>query len=191
MSSTPNDFSIRAYMLLNTLELFREDPEFAGLLEKVNPDTLELAGRLKMADWCPGPPFVELLDLIAQSANGDEKLAQERLIKQGLFVSRTASNTFLRLLMKMLTPAIFAKKLPEFWKRDCTLGRYEVEVDPPKITCHLMDMDGFNHIACTGAGFIINTFEGMGKKIQKTEIKGWSLEKPYVNGCSIELTWAP
>lgn len=192
MSSTPNnDFSVRAYMLLNTLDYFRQTPELEGLIEKVSPKTMEMADKLKMADWCPGPTFVELLRLIAQSANGDEKLAQERLIKQGIFVSRTATNTFLRLLMKMLTPTTFAKKLPEFWKRDCTLGRYEVEVDSPTITCRLMDMEGFDHIACTGAGFVINTFEGMGKKIEKTEIKGWSLDKPYTNGCSFELTWTP
>lgn len=191
MSSTQQgDFRVRAYMLQNTLEYLTESPSMSALVAHIPDTTFQLAKELAPAAWCPGEKYTEVLKILAKSANGDDERAKELLIASGTYVARTATNTFLRLLMKMLTPGLFAKKLPDFWKRDCSIGRLEVEVAPPKITCRFVDMTVFEHAACTGAGFLSSAFQGMGKTIVKVELKDWSLSKPSSDCSVVELTWA-
>jgi len=177
-------------MLQNTLDFMRDKPAAHDALAQVPAATLQMAAGLAPAAWLPGEYYVDTLRKLAAVANGDNERARELLIESGVYVARTATNTFLRLLMKMLTPNLFAKKLPDFWKRDCTIGRLEVEVAPPKITCRFIDMAAFDHAACTGAGFLSSAFQAMGKTIEKIEIKEWSLLKPGGEHCTVELTWS-
>src|SRR5262245_57618443 len=123
-----NDFRVRTYLLANTLEFIRETPAITGVLEELPAAVLDVASKSAPAAWCPGDHYVEVLRKIAATANGDQQRARELLIAAGAHVARTATNTFLRLLMKMLTPSMFAQKLPDFWKRDCSVGRLEVNV---------------------------------------------------------------
>ncbi len=191
VDTTPNNGSfVRGYMLLYVLDFIRKTPETRGVIDQVPAHIKEVAEGLKHADWCKAEDFSETIRLIARAANSDEALARDLLIRAGVFISEGATNTFLKLLMKMLTPALFAKKMPEFWKRDSTMGRLEVEVAPPKIIVRMMDMEGFDHGACTTAGFVKQAFEGMGKTILDIQLPDWSLSTPYVNGSTIELTWA-
>ncbi len=83
----------------------------------------EIVASAKSATWYPVATLAELLNSIASLAKGDEAKARELLINCGKYMAREATNTFLRLLMRM-TPALFAKKLPDFWGRDCTRGSW-------------------------------------------------------------------
>ena len=107
----------------------------------------------------------------------------------GKFMAREATNTFLRLLMRMLTPNLFAKKLPDLWKRDCTGGRLQVQVDEQKLVCHIYDAEGYDHLAAVATGYATFALETMGKVVEKTTIHGWSVERPYQQGDWFELIW--
>lgn len=190
MSSNKQDeFRVRSYMLLHTLEYLRNLETQKGLDPQIPDEIQRAVAKMGPADWCPGSWYVDIANALAKTANGDETRAKDLLIDAGTHVARTATNTFLRLLMKMLTPALFAKKMPDFWKRDCTLGSLEVEVSDRKIFCRLVDMEGFDHAVCTGAGFASYALQGMGKSVNSLILHDWSLAKPYVNGTSFEITW--
>jgi len=176
-------------MLQNTLDYLRDTPATDGVLSQVPAEIVQLAASMGPAAWCPGEHYVDILRRLAAVSNGDSDRARQLLVESGVYVARTASNTFLRLLMKMLTPGLFAKKLPDIWKRDCTIGKLEVAVAPPKITCRFIDIAPFDHAACTGAGFLTSAFQAMGKKIEKIDMSDWSLQKPAPDSFTIELTW--
>ena len=107
----------------------------------------------------------------------------------GKHAAREASNTFLRLLMKLLTPAMFAKKLPELWGRDCTGGRITDPKLHDRIVNHLLDMNGFDHIAPVAVGYVLFALEAMGKTIVQSTLHGWSLWRPSASDSWFEVAW--
>lgn len=191
-ATQPQDFRVRAYMMMSTAGFLREkigEESAARIVQGLSPDARHAISTLKTADWCPVSTYSELLRAVASTSNGNENQARETLVASGEYVAREATNTFLRLLMKMLTPSLFAKKLPDFWRRDCSRGRFEVDVTEQKLVCRLFDIKGFDHVPCTAAGFVKFALTGMGKSIEGVTIRNWSLAAPCEDGASFELVW--
>jgi hypothetical protein len=126
---------------------------------------------------------------IAERGKGDDARARQLLVDCGTFLGTEATNTFLRLVMRMLTPALFAKKLPSFWARDSTGGRYEVDVTEQRIVCRLLEMEQFVHIAPISLGYVSFALKAMGKTIERSELHGWSLATPNPPEPWYELHW--
>jgi hypothetical protein len=186
------EFQVRGYMILNVAGYLRDtvgEAEAKRMFDALSPKSREVVASAKSATWYPVATLAELLNSIASLAKGDEAKARELLVNCGKYMAREATNTFLRLLMRMLTPALFAKKLPDFWGRDCTRGKLSVDVNERKLVCRTHDMKGFDHAVCTGAGFATFALEAMGKTIESTTIKDWSLSSPSADGASFELVW--
>src|SRR6185369_5440707 len=119
------DFRVRAYMVSSTATFIREtfgEAELASMLKEVSPGARSAATSLKPADWCAVAGLAELLRALAAKSNGNPEHARDTLIACGEFIAREATNTFLKIVIRMLTPSLFAKKLPDLWKRDCTGG---------------------------------------------------------------------
>src|SRR5262245_17968561 len=60
-------------------------------------------------------------NLVKQHASSDD--ARRRLVAVGRHMGAYATNTYLKLLMKMLTMKMFAKKFPDIWRRDANFGQ--------------------------------------------------------------------
>jgi hypothetical protein len=158
---------------------------FAGLSQELR----DVVSSPNPAGWYPVSLLSEITRSVAAMGEGNEDRARAALVRMGAANARAATNTFLRLLMRMLTPTIFARKLPDFWSRDCTSGRLEVDVSDRKLVCRLFNMTGFDHVVVTTAGYVGFAIEAMGKSIEKTTINNWSLETPCVDGAWLELSW--
>jgi len=186
------DFRVRAYMARSTA-LFIQDTlgeqELARILKEVSPGARSAATSLKPAEWCPVGGFSELLRALAANSNGDVEHARDRLVACGAFIAREATNTFLKIVIRMLTPSLFAKKLPDLWRRDCSGGTFEVDAAGNKIVIRLADMNGFDHVPCTVAGFVKFALTTMGKTVEQVQIHSWSLTDPCADGARVELTW--
>lgn len=188
-----DEVKVRGYIVAKTAAYLRTlvgEAESRRLFDGLSPQLQHAINQAKPADWMPAAYSGELLRTIAGLAKGNEDRARADLINCGRYIADEATNTFLRLLMKVLTPSLFAKRLPGFWQRDSTHGRYEVDVTSEKITCHLKDMEGYDHIGPISIGFVSNALEAMGKKITKTELHGWSLAKSNPKDLWYELHWA-
>lgn len=186
------DFRVRAYTVARAWEFVRTTlgpKEAERILEGLSPETRHVVSAAKPADWCSVSAYTEVNDTVAGIGAQDEAKAREALIASGEFVAREATNTFLRLLMKMLNPPHFAKKLPDFWRRDATHGKLEVDVTSGQLVCRLLEMDGLNHVACTGAGFVKFALMAMGKVPKAVEIHNWSLAKPCTPDAWFEISW--
>lgn len=189
---SPEDFRVRAYMVKSTAAFMHDrlgEQKATQLLEGLSSETKDAVNALKLADWCTVAAYSEMLRALAAESRGDADQARETLIACGEYVAREATNTFLRMFMKLLTPSLFAKKLPDVWKRDCSGGRFEVDVTNERLVFRLFDIKGFAHVPCTAAGFVKFALTGMGKTISKTSIHNWSLAEPCSEGAWVELTW--
>jgi hypothetical protein len=187
------EFQVRGYMISTTAAFLRQTAAARGMAD---PNALcssalrSSMDSLTPAGWYPVSHIAELNRLIASSLAGDDEArARTEFEDCGRFMATEATNTFLRLLMKVLTPGLFAKKLPDLWRRDCTYGKLDLEVDDRKMTLRLSEMDGHDHIAAVMPGYVRFALETMGKTVERVTVHGWSLAKPDANGSSIEFLW--
>ncbi len=188
-----DDVKVRGYIVAKTASYLKQatsESEQRKIFEGLSPPVAHAIREAKPADWMPAAYSAELLRAVAGLAKGSDDAAKNELVKCGRYIAGEATNTFLRLLMKVLTPAMFAKRLPSLWQRDSTHGRYEVDVTSEKITCRMREMQVYEYIAPIGVGFVSHALEAMGKTITKQELHGWSLANPNPSDPWFELHWS-
>lgn len=134
--------------------------------------------------------YVELLNSVAALGRGDDANARDSLIDAGRYVAGEASTTFLRLILRVLTPNLFAKKVPSVWQRDFSRGRAEAEISDKRLVFRMFGISEMDHIPCTAPGFISFAMESMGKSIKSVSVHNWSLQEPCRDGAYFELEWA-
>lgn len=169
------------------------DADTAARIKASLPDEVRdaIAG-FQPAEWYPRSYSVAILTAIASAEADSDEACYRRLVDCGKFISSEATNTFLRLLLKILTPTMFAKKVPTFWDRDMRGGHFEVDLSGAKdkrIGMKLVDVEGFAHIGAVSAGFIEFGMEAVGEAGVKIAQSGWSLAQPGPAEVGYEVTW--
>jgi hypothetical protein len=183
----------RGYILATTVGYLRETagPEKAAqIIKGLSPQLQTTIETVSPATWYPVSLLAELnRAMVSALAGKDEASARELLEGCGRYMGHEASNTFLRLFMRMLTPNLFAKKLPDIWKRDFTGGRLEIDVTEGRLICRIFDTHGHDHIGPISAGWIGFALKAMGKQIEKVNLQHWSLSNPNPSEVAIEYLW--
>lgn len=184
---------VRGYMLSTTAGYIRHTAKERGIAdptEQLSPSLRTSLANVASAGWYPVAHIAELNQLIASAlANNDEERAKTDLQSCGRYMAEEATNTFMRLMMRVLTPSLFAKKLPELWRRDCMHGKLDLEVEDRCLTLLLNDMTGHDHIAAIMPGYVGFALEKMGKEVERVTLDGWSLAKPDGSGAKIQFFW--
>lgn len=110
------DARLRGYTLANAAGYLRQAGGGEGqrAFERLPNATREVCNSAKSAEWYPVTHMSDICEAVASLGNGSDERAKDELIKCGRHIAREATNTFLRLLMRMLTPERFAGKLPDF-----------------------------------------------------------------------------
>jgi hypothetical protein len=187
-----SEFQVRGYTIVNAVKYLKHALGEEGarqVFEGFSPGLQHALTSAAPADWVPVSHISEAHRAIAALGKGDEDRARNELITSGRWIANEATNTFLKLVMKVLTPALFAKKLPKLWSRDATCGRYEVDVTEDRLVCRLHEMEEIDHMAPSALGYVTFALEAMGKKIESSKLHGWSLAKPNASGAWFELYW--
>ena len=185
---------IRGYSVkqqLNFLETQYEPSISTRLLDTIPSDIRTSLRDLKAAEWYPRSYSINVLRAIARHGT-EEKAVYDDLVRCGTYIATEATNTFLKLLMKILTPTLFAKKIPEFWKRDQTEGHFEVDTAGAKdgtLKLQLCDVEGFDHIGVIGIGWISYGLTAMGKTDVVVTQKGWGLDNPGPKNIEYQVRW--
>jgi hypothetical protein len=186
---------IRGYSLKQTAKYVetRFDADTRKRVAEMIPSTVRtLMGSFEPAEWYPRDYSTALFRGIA-AAKGTEQGAYADLVQCGEFIASEATNTFLKLLMRIMSPTLFAKKVPEFWKRDQRGGHFEADVsqaDKGRIGMKLVDVEGYDHIGIVSIGWIQFGMAALGKKGVVIKQDGWSLAKPGPHTISYEITWS-
>jgi hypothetical protein len=192
MSAQSGDFNVRGYMLLSGTQYLKQvvgEQEAQRMVAGFSPEARHLLGTVKSADWCPVTVFSEVTSALATAGGGGER-SRDLLVKCGTYVATEATNTFLKLFMKMMSPELLAKKIPNLWKRDCTGGKLALqELNEQSVRFVADGMQGYKHAICTAAGFVAFGLGAIGKKVETTTIQGWAVDKPSEDGATFELSW--
>jgi hypothetical protein len=187
-----NNAEVRGYTVIKTAEYLRQlvgEQEAKRLFNTFSPALQHALGTATPAGWQPAVVSSELLRAVAGTAKGNEEKAKQELVSCGKFLAAEATNTFLKLLMKVLTPGMFAKKLPSLWSRDSSHGKFEVDVFDDRISCRMLEMEHYEHITPISVGYVSFALEAMRKNITTWNMKGWSLTTPAPSESTFELYW--
>jgi len=122
---------------------------------------------VKAGSWYPVEYFAELLRGLYQLHKNPEEGG--RAIREcGRFIGGDAAGTFLRLLIKILTPAIFASKFPDFWNKYHNFGNSHADLTHIAENRFVLFAEGYDHVHHIGAGWIDYVFDAFGKKVSVT-----------------------
>src|SRR5437763_11987378 len=114
----------------------------------------------KKSQFAPPSFSAELWSGIAKEHPDD---TFQELVKLGRYQGAYATNTYLKLLMKMLTVKMFAKKFPDIWARDANFGKFVVgdlaEIDKGKLRLGFEDLTAFPYFGPITEGWFAYSFE--------------------------------
>jgi|SoiMethySBSTD1v2_1073268.scaffolds.fasta_scaffold193872_1 hypothetical protein len=187
---------LRGYTLQRTVAFIEsgyfDEKTKRQIMDGLPAESKALLAAAKPAEWYPRDALVHMMRGIAAVKN-DEVGSYNDLVESGRFVASEATNTFLKLLMKVLTPTLYAKKTPELWARDHRgSGHFEVDADKAhegRLRMKLVGADGFDHIGIAGIGFLTFGMAAMGKRDFEVTQKGWSLATPSPHEILYDIRW--
>src|SRR5262249_24608167 len=120
----------------------------------------------------------------------EEASSYNNIVMCGETIANQAINTFLKLLLKMLSPRMFANKFPEIWSHDHRGGYAEPGVlDGNAMIISIRHVEGFSHVGPIAVGFVGVALRAGGLKDLKMKDQTWSRAIPGPRDIRIEATW--
>lgn len=146
-------------------------PQRDRVLAALSPDVRAMFPQAKRSEWYPIQYAEEFMQGI-ETVHGDVKKAEEDAVKLGMKIAEEAVGTFLKLLLKVLTPTMFVRQFPEFWRRYHNFGslRYDLERISEKRV--IMWVPGYNYLHGIGAGWVKGAFQAFSRSAVTV---GWNV----------------
>ena len=186
--------SVRGYMFFGAGKYLDETYDVATrarILEATSPRVRSVMAKVDNVTWYPREDISEMLGAIAahHRKDGTEREALERV---GRCIGETATNTFLKLIMKILTPSLFMSKLPDFWKRDHRFGALTpslFDTTQRRVLVSLTDVEGYDYIGPVAEGFIGFALNGVFNYKNVRCKYDWDFNNPGPASIDYEYTW--
>jgi len=163
------------------------------LLENLARDVRLAAPRVGLAEWCPRTHHVELLRAIA-SVSQDERGVFDDLVAYGQFVATEATRGPLKPLLSIVTPRMFAKRLPDLWAMDHR-GESKLDsdfalLDEGRLVLRLSGIRGYDHVGVARLGWVKSTLGELIGKTPQLKQSGWGLRHSAPSEMTCEVTWS-
>jgi hypothetical protein len=181
---------IKGYVLQVSQRYVLDTPAIAAKVpEAILEEVKRSEATIKSGEWYPRQEIVLVWRALADACP-DEASAAAELKKCGHTIAGTAVTTFFKLLLKMLSPRLFASKFPDFWARDHKGGTAALEsVSDKGMVLLLNDVERFDHIGPVASGFIEFALSAIGVKQVVATPSPWSLAAPGPRNVRIEARW--
>jgi hypothetical protein len=115
-------------------------------------------------EWYPAERVVEVYDAMRGAWGGEEE-ARAGFIRLGKAIGDEAANTFMRLFMKIVTPAMLFKQFPKVWPKYADFGKFELGViTSDRFEFTVRDLAPNIYQPLISSGWTIYMLEAMGRK---------------------------
>jgi len=146
--------------------------------------------QVSRTNWYPYRLVAEMNRGIYLAGGGDEA-GYTATVSAGAAAAKDATQTFLRLLIKLMTPEIMARKWPTVWKRSHNFGTMDTKLDPGverRLLMRLGDVEGYDYIAPVAVGFLTYSLQAMGLP-QASVLQRGDRSVPAASAVEFEVTW--
>jgi hypothetical protein len=188
------DPTVRGYMVISPLTHLREayGAEDRAAIEARIPDPIRRALEdVVDVAWYPRAYTVAIQRAIAEHHRDTDGRVREALFELGHATAARALDTFLKLVIKVMTPEVFARKVPDVWARDHkggTLTTDTSDVANNHVVFRLVDVAGYDYIGAALPGFHTATLTALGCKDLRFE-SDWTAENPGPATVTCEFYW--
>lgn len=174
------------------LERTYDDATRAKISERISPRVRGIMENINTVAWYPVADLSEIFGAIARHHEEADGKARDALVDVGRTIGETATTTFLKLIMKLLTPALFKAKLPNFWSRDHRIGTLSAslfDTNQRRLVVTLKDVGGYDFIGPVGAGFLAFALDGVFKYKNPRATFDFSMADPGPKDVGYDVTW--
>lgn len=185
---------VKGYTIVAALDYVRRRYSAAErdvIFARLSPPLRESMNGLRPFDFYPRPWLSEIIEaVVAQHSDQDEAMSEVVSIAGSL--AEGATNSFLRLMMKFMTPPLFAKKLPEIFQRDNRGGRMEVDtsrLSEKRFVMTVTEVEDFAYFNAICKGWIGYAFRQMGHPEMVMEFQGSQLATRSVDESRALVRW--
>jgi hypothetical protein len=186
---------IRGYIIAHTARFARAHLDEMTSLRfdaELSVELRALLAEIVPAGWYPRRHQVELMRGIAD-VRGRAEGAYGDLLLCGSSMA-AIDNQFMTLLMRVMTPELFVKKLPKFWARDHQ-GGGSIEFEPaPGSSKHgrvrLRNVPGYDHSAVLWLGWMKQILDGLSAGTAEVVQSGWSWTSPGPSDVEYQVRWS-
>ncbi|MFW5875756.1 MAG: hypothetical protein ACOCXM_03370 [Myxococcota bacterium] len=137
-------------------------PEGGQQVRAATPEVTAHRHELTRTQWYPLSYAVDQCAAIA-AKHQDPQEAWNEVERCGEFIANDAASSFLKLLMKVLTPSLFARQFPEVWKRYHDFGSLQTDLSQIENNTVVFTVPGYDYVGPLVAGWIRYIFRSFGK----------------------------
>jgi len=133
-------------------------------------------------------------DLVASifSAQDTAERGYQEVIDAGQAIAEYGVNTFMRLLIKLMTPEMLAKKWPTIWAKGHNFGHMDTDlsmVKDQRLTLTLREVESYAHLGPIAVGFLQYTLFAMGRREAKVVQQDVDYSLKLSPTYTYEVTW--
>lgn len=160
------------------------------IYERIPPRIRELFAFVDKFEWYPIDDAIAIFRALAAHHREGDGHVQAALEGVGRQIAETASTTSLKLLFRLMTPSLFAKKAPDLWERNSCgeLAVTKFDAERRRMNLTLKDVDGFDFIGVVAGGFVLYALEAVGCAKPKASF-AFDARTPAPAAVDYEMTW--
>lgn len=173
------------------IEKAYDPPTRKQIYERIPPRVRELFAFVNKFEWYPCEDAAAVFRAIAEHHAKEDGKVELALEGVGREIAETASTTSLRLLFRLMTPSLFAKKASDLWER-YSCGRLAVssfDAGTHRMSVSLEDVEEFDFVGLVAAGFVLFALEAVGCEQPRASF-AFDAARPAPDSVDYELTWA-
>lgn len=185
---------IRGSVIEHAARFYRTSFERSTIARIEGELSIEVKSALDImlsAEWYPRRYLVEILNAFA-AVRGSGDGTYGDFVRCGAGLAEP-TNELAKLLITVMTPDLFVKKLPRFWARDHK-GSGTFEVEPLSgqrgALIRLRGVRQYDHAAILWLGFIQSVLKQLGASSLVVRQEGWSWSTPGPQDVSYEVRWS-
>jgi hypothetical protein len=133
----------------------------------IPPEAIAAMNEAQDKGFYPASYFCAGLQAVAETSSSLEE-ARREVINVGNYIASASIASFMRLIMKMMTPKLLAHKLPDFFAKDFrnTRARLIAEVSQAgEMKVSALDFAELPYVACAAVGWVRTGLEGIGCRV--------------------------
>ncbi len=175
--------------LYEYLEKTADPDQLARALETLPAELRAELGKCKHVGWYPAAYFSDLNNAIA-ALGSNEREVYDHVVGGGTQIATNALNSFMRLMLRMLTPSMFAGKLPDLWRRDNAFGSFEIVELYKHSAKARMEGAPVDHISIAAIGYVKTALQAITGTDVRVKCHGWSVETPRPEVATYDIDWS-
>jgi hypothetical protein len=150
------------------------------------PDLTRSLDELRKDDWYPVGRLVELLTAIDQQ-HADPEAGLAAIKTCGRYIAEEGASTYLKLVMKVITPRLFVRQFPTLWKRYHDFGELSVDTSKVDANTAVLTMTGYPCVRGLCSGWIEYAFTIFKTRVDITS--SWPWRAPTPKDFTLTLVW--